>query len=154
MAFWVAGEDTLCDGRELLNRFERGREPGVRVLEGGWNVVEGYSHLDVVWACDVIERVGEGVRDAVWRCVGSGSGVDGGNGNNNGDGGRERWRVPRGCEGVEAWVDDRVFGNDGGLGLKKREESASTDLEDSESEREKESEVGEKKVVSDKETVD
>ncbi|PVH78911.1 alpha/beta-hydrolase [Cadophora sp. DSE1049] len=64
MAFWIAGDDTLCDGRELLNRFERGREPGMRVLEGGKNVVEGYSHLDVVWACDVIERVGWGVRDA------------------------------------------------------------------------------------------
>ncbi|KAL2070958.1 hypothetical protein VTL71DRAFT_13984 [Oculimacula yallundae] len=96
MAFWVAGDDTLCDGRELLNRFERGREPGVRVLEGGMNVIDGYSHLDVVWACDVIEKVGWGVRDAIWSTVGKDD--------------RERWRVPIGVEGVRPWVDDRFSG--------------------------------------------
>ncbi|KAH7398071.1 putative ab-hydrolase associated lipase [Cadophora sp. MPI-SDFR-AT-0126] len=131
MAFWIAGEDTICDGRELLNRFERGREPGVRVLvEGGKNVVEGYSHLDVVWACDVIEKVGHGVRGAIWRTLGAEA--------------RERYRMPKGVEGVEAWVDDRVFG--GGLG--KRE--GSTDLEDRDSDketvREKDSEAGGKRV--------
>ncbi|KAK0103237.1 hypothetical protein ONS95_005271 [Cadophora gregata] len=134
MAFWIGGEDTLCDGRELLNRFERGREPGVRILEGGRNVIQGYSHLDVVWACDVIERVGLGVRDAVWRSVGKE--------------GRERFRLPKGCEAVEEWVDDRAFGSGG---VEKRE--GSTDLEDSESEKE-EGKEGVEKTVSDKEMVD
>ncbi|XMA17551.1 hypothetical protein WAI453_010342 [Rhynchosporium graminicola] len=117
MAFWVAGEDTICDGKELLNRFERGREPGVRILDGGRNIIEGYSHLDVVWACDVIEKVGWGVRDALWSTVGNE--------------GKDRWRVPVGVDNVEAWVDDRVYA--GG----RRRSDQSTDLEGSETEKER-----------------
>ncbi|KAI9052757.1 hypothetical protein LZ554_003030 [Drepanopeziza brunnea f. sp. 'monogermtubi'] len=91
MAFWAPGEDTLCDGQALINRFERGREPDARVL--GATVLEDMGHLDVVWAVDVIEKVGTGLRDTVWKSLGKKE--------------RDIFRMPAGCEGVELWVDDR-----------------------------------------------
>jgi pimeloyl-ACP methyl ester carboxylesterase len=45
-ALWVAGSDDLVDGRKLLRRFERGREPFVRVVHQ--KVIEEYEHLDVI----------------------------------------------------------------------------------------------------------
>lgn len=65
LALWVAGADDLVDGRRLLRRFDRGREPHVRVVHK--KIIEGYEHLDVIWAMDAIEKVGKEVREVVWR---------------------------------------------------------------------------------------
>jgi pimeloyl-ACP methyl ester carboxylesterase len=64
MALWVAGSDRLVDGRRLLRRFERGREPHVHVVHS--KVIEEYEHLDVIWAIDSIEQVGTEVRQVIW----------------------------------------------------------------------------------------
>lgn len=65
LAMWVAGADDLVDGRRLLRRFDRGREPHVRVVHK--KLIEGYEHLDVIWAMDSIEKVGKEVREVIWR---------------------------------------------------------------------------------------
>jgi pimeloyl-ACP methyl ester carboxylesterase len=88
-AFWVAGSDDLVDGRRLLRRFERGREPHVRVVHS--KIIDEYEHLDVIWAVDSIEKVGREVRDVLWKTCDV----------------RDRVRVPRGCEEVAPWCDDR-----------------------------------------------
>jgi len=54
-------------------------------------VIEGYEHLDVIWAVDCIERVGREVKEVLWRTCNV----------------RDRVRVPRGCEEVEEWVDPK-----------------------------------------------
>ena len=64
-ALWIAGSDDLVDGRRLLRRFERGREPHVRLVKA--KVIEEYQHLDVIWAMDSIEKVGKEVRDVIWE---------------------------------------------------------------------------------------
>jgi pimeloyl-ACP methyl ester carboxylesterase len=64
-ALWIAGSDDLVDGRRLLRRFERGREPHVRLVKA--KVIEEYEHLDVIWAMDSIEKVGKEVRDVIWE---------------------------------------------------------------------------------------
>ena len=86
-ALWVAGSDELVDGRRLLRRFERGREPHVRVVHA--KVIEEYEHLDVLWAIDSIEKVGWEVREVLWRTVSEDD--------------RARCRTPRECEGVGVW---------------------------------------------------
>ena len=63
-ALWIAGSDDLVDGRRLLRRFERGREPHVRLVKA--KVIDEYEHLDVIWAMDSIEKVGKEVRDVIW----------------------------------------------------------------------------------------
>lgn len=88
-ALWVAGSDDLVDGRRLLRRFERGREPHVRVVHS--RIIEEYEHLDVIWAMDCIEKVGREVKETLWRTCDV----------------QEKVRVPEGCEEVEAWKDDR-----------------------------------------------
>ncbi|KAK3675458.1 hypothetical protein LTR78_004541 [Recurvomyces mirabilis] len=65
LALWVGGADNLVDGRRLLRRFDRGREPHVRVVHK--KIIEGYEHLDVIWALDAIEKVGKEVREVIWR---------------------------------------------------------------------------------------
>lgn len=65
MAFWVAGSDDLVDGRRLLRRFERGREPYVNVVHK--KIIEGYEHLDVIWAVDMVDTVGREVGEVVWK---------------------------------------------------------------------------------------
>ena len=87
-ALWVAGADQLVDGRRLLRRFERGREPFVRVVHQ--KVIDEYEHLDVLWAIDAVEKVGREVRDVLWRSVGKEQ--------------RRGCRTPRGCEGLERFV--------------------------------------------------
>ncbi len=87
LAFWVAGADDLVDGRRLLRRFERGREPHVDVVHS--KVIEGYEHLDVIWAVDVIEKVGKELREVIWRTAPEEA--------------RKQCRVPTGCEDVEPW---------------------------------------------------
>ena len=66
-ALWIAGSDDLVDGRRLLRRFERGREPHVRLVHA--KIIEEYEHLDVIWAMDSIQQVGREVRDVIWRTV-------------------------------------------------------------------------------------
>lgn len=65
MAFWIAGNDDLVDGKRLLRRFGRGREPNVELVHS--KVIEGYEHLDVLWSMDAIEQVGMEVREVIWR---------------------------------------------------------------------------------------
>ena len=86
-ALWVAGSDALVDGRRLLRRFERNREPHVRVVHS--KVIEEYEHLDVIWAIDSIDQVGKEVREVLWKMVPAGV--------------RERCQTPRGCEDVGVW---------------------------------------------------
>ncbi|KAG9795948.1 alpha/beta-hydrolase, partial [Aureobasidium melanogenum] len=67
IALWVAGSDDLVDGKRLLRRFERGREPFVNVVHS--KVIEEYEHLDVIWALDAVEQVGKEVRDVLWKTM-------------------------------------------------------------------------------------
>lgn len=86
-ALWVAGSDELVDGRRLLRRFERKREPYVRVVHS--KVIEEYEHLDVLWAMDSVDKVAREVKEVLWKTVPKAD--------------RDRCRVPKGCEAVEAW---------------------------------------------------
>ena len=88
-ALWVAGSDELVDGRRLLRRFERGREPHVRVVHS--KIIPEYEHLDVLWAIDSVEKVANEVREVLWRTVPGHL--------------RSRCRVPKGCERVGVWED-------------------------------------------------
>ena len=88
-ALWVAGSDELVDGRRLLRRFERGREPHVRVVHS--KIIEEYEHLDVIWAIDSVEKVTNEVREVIWKTVPEDL--------------RARCRVPRECESVGVWED-------------------------------------------------
>jgi len=81
LAMWVAGNDDLVDGRRLLRRFDRGREPHVKVVHK--KIIEGYEHLDVIWAMDVIEKVGKEVKDVIWATASEEA--------------REQCRTPIGC---------------------------------------------------------
>ncbi|KAF2786352.1 alpha/beta-hydrolase [Melanomma pulvis-pyrius CBS 109.77] len=83
-ALWIAGADELVDGRRLLRRFERNREPHVDVVHA--KVIEGYEHLDVIWAMDAIEKVGKEVREVLWKTAPEEA--------------RRLCRVPKGCEEI------------------------------------------------------
>lgn len=87
MALWVAGADDLVDGRRLLKRFERGREPHVDVVHS--KVIEGYEHLDVIWAMDSLEKVGREVKEVIWKTAPREA--------------KKVCRTPKGCEEVEHW---------------------------------------------------
>ncbi|KAL2184319.1 alpha/beta-hydrolase [Thermothelomyces heterothallicus CBS 203.75] len=84
-ALWVCGNDALVDGEKLLRRFERGREPHVRVVHS--KVIPEYEHLDVIWAMDAPEQVFKEVREVLWKTCDV----------------RDLCRVPKGCEDVEPW---------------------------------------------------
>jgi pimeloyl-ACP methyl ester carboxylesterase len=66
-AFWIGGSDALVDGRRLLNRFQSGREPHVRLVHS--KVIDEYEHLDVLWAMDAVEQVGNEVRQVIWTTM-------------------------------------------------------------------------------------
>lgn len=83
-ALWVCGADDLVDGKRLLRRFERNREPFVDVVHS--KVIDGYEHLDVIWAMDAIEKVGKEVREVLWKTAPEGA--------------RNVCRTPRGCEEI------------------------------------------------------
>lgn len=85
-ALWVCGNDCLVDGDKLLRRFERGREPHVRVVHS--KVIPEYEHLDVIWAMDAPEQVFKEVREVLWKTCDV----------------RDLCRVPKGCEDVAPWV--------------------------------------------------
>jgi pimeloyl-ACP methyl ester carboxylesterase len=83
-ALWVCGADDLVDGRRLLRRFERGREPFVDVVHS--KIIEGYEHLDVIWAMDAIGKVGKEVREVLWKTAPESA--------------RNICRTPKGCDEV------------------------------------------------------
>jgi pimeloyl-ACP methyl ester carboxylesterase len=83
-ALWACGADDLVDGRRLLRRFERGREPYVDVVHS--KIIEGYEHLDVIWAMDAIEKVGKEVREVLWKTASEDA--------------RKVCRTPKGCEDI------------------------------------------------------
>ncbi|KAK4105779.1 alpha/beta-hydrolase [Parathielavia hyrcaniae] len=85
-ALWVCGNDALVDGDKLLRRFERGREPHVRLVHS--KVIPEYEHLDVIWAMDAPDQVFREVREVLWKTCHV----------------RDLCRVPKGCEEVEAWA--------------------------------------------------
>ncbi|QDS72155.1 hypothetical protein FKW77_004444 [Venturia effusa] len=68
LALWIAGRDQLVDGKRLLRRFDKGREPHVEVVHV--NVLEEYEHLDVLWAMDSIDLVGREVLETIWKTAG------------------------------------------------------------------------------------
>lgn len=84
-ALWVCGADDLVDGRRLLRRFERNREPYIDVVHS--KVIEGYEHLDVIWAMDAIEKVGKEVREVLWKTAP--------------DEARKVCRTPKACEDIQ-----------------------------------------------------
>lgn len=84
-ALWIAGSDDLVDGRRLLRRFERGREPHVKIVHS--KIIEEYEHLDVIWAIDVIEQVGRELKEVLWKTCDV----------------RDRVRVPEGCDNIPIW---------------------------------------------------
>jgi len=88
-ALWVAGSDDLVDGRRLLRRFARGREPHVRIVHS--KVIEEYEHLDVIWAMDSVEKVADEIKEVLWKTCDV----------------RDKVRVPHGCEHIEPWKDSK-----------------------------------------------
>ncbi|KAF1986094.1 alpha/beta-hydrolase [Aulographum hederae CBS 113979] len=86
-ALWCAGSDDLVDGRRLLRRFNRGREPYVDIVHS--KVIPEYEHLDVIWAMDAMEKVGREVKEVIWATAGEEA--------------RGVCRVPVGCENVGLW---------------------------------------------------
>lgn len=121
LAMWVAGADGIVDGRRLLRRFATGREPSVQVVHE--KVVEGYEHLDVIWAVDAIEQVGVEVRRVVWATAFETQGCE----------------IPLGCEAVERiedWRDRRteLHGQDDVVGVDVDEKVAGNDRDEEQSE--------------------
>jgi hypothetical protein len=88
-ALWICGSDDLVDGRRLLRRFEKGREPHVKIVH--CKIIEEYEHLDVIWAMDAVEKVGKEIKEVLWKTAGEA---------------RDRCRVPVDCEDVSAWKPD------------------------------------------------
>ncbi|KAM0819604.1 hypothetical protein AB5N19_05420 [Seiridium cardinale] len=85
-ALWVAGNDDLVDGKRLLRRFARGREPHVKVVHS--KVIADYEHLDVIWAMDAVDQIFGELREVLWKTCNV----------------RDQCRVPTGCENVDAWT--------------------------------------------------
>ncbi|KAI1188914.1 Alpha/Beta hydrolase protein [Nemania serpens] len=89
-ALWVAGNDDLVNGERLLRRFDRGREPHVKVVHR--KVIPEYEHLDVIWAIDAVQQVFEEVREVLWKTCYA----------------RDLCRTPIGCESVPVWAPENV----------------------------------------------
>ncbi|KAK6226779.1 sterol esterase 2 [Colletotrichum tabaci] len=106
-ALWVAGNDDLVDGKKLLRRFERGREPHVNVVHS--KVIPEYEHLDVIWAMDAPEQVFKEVREVLWKTCDA----------------RDECRVPKGCEDVKRWTPPNRVAN----GESEESQSSSDDAE-------------------------
>jgi hypothetical protein len=93
-ALWICGSDDLVDGRRLLRRFEHGREPHVKVVH--CKIIEEYEHLDVIWAIDAIEQVGNEIKEVLWRTAGEA---------------RNKCRIPQGCDEIGEWSpEDKATG--------------------------------------------
>ncbi|ODA80418.1 hypothetical protein RJ55_03376 [Drechmeria coniospora] len=54
-ALWACENDELVDVKRLPRRFEKGREPYVRVVHS--KVIDGYEHLDPLRAMGAIDQV-------------------------------------------------------------------------------------------------
>jgi pimeloyl-ACP methyl ester carboxylesterase len=96
-AFWVAGNDDLVDGTKFLRRFERGREPHVKVVHS--KVIPDYEHLDVIWAMSAVDEVFREVKEVMWKTCNA----------------RHICRVPSGCDSVPEWApqqSNEVSGGD------------------------------------------
>lgn len=85
LALWVCGSDDLVDGRRLLRRFDKGREPWVEVVHS--KVIDSYEHLDVIWAIDCVDQVGKEVLETIWKTASSAA--------------RSNCKTPKGCEHIE-----------------------------------------------------
>lgn len=59
-------------------------------------MIPEYEHLDVIWAMDAETQIFQEVREVLWRTVPEEE--------------RASCRVPKGCDHVEVWVDDRKLG--------------------------------------------
>ena len=51
-------------------------------------IIEEYEHLDVIWAIDAVEQVGQEIKEVLWRTAGDA---------------RDKCRIPQGCEDVGKW---------------------------------------------------
>jgi pimeloyl-ACP methyl ester carboxylesterase len=91
LALWVCGSDNLVNGKRLLRRFDKGREPWVEVVHS--KIIEGYEHLDVLWAIDCIEEVGKEVLETIWKTVPANAKI--------------RCKIPRGCQDIQPWKGRR-----------------------------------------------
>lgn len=120
-ALWVCGNDALVDGTKLLRRFDRGREPHVKVVHK--KVIDEYEHLDVIWAMDAVDQVFKEIREVLWKTCNA----------------RDLCRVPEGCEDVPAWdpaagnVEDTKKEGDGGDDDGMESDSSSSDDEEEDS---------------------
>jgi pimeloyl-ACP methyl ester carboxylesterase len=116
-ALWICGCDDLVDGRRLLRRFERDREPHVKIVH--CKIIEEYEHLDVIWAIDAIEQVGQEIKEVLWKTAGDA---------------RDKCRVPHGCENVGKWnPKDKSTG--GATGERKQQTNGHEDDDSSSDER-------------------
>ena len=88
IALWIAGSDDLVDGERLLQRFKRGREPHVRLVHS--KVIPEYEHLDVIWAMDSIDKVGQEVKDVIWKTTSEQA--------------RSICRIPKGCNEIQDFL--------------------------------------------------
>jgi hypothetical protein len=61
-------------------------------------VIEGYEHLDVLWAMDAIEKVGKEMREVLWKTAPAEA--------------RELCRTPKGCEGVREFYQREKEGRE------------------------------------------
>lgn len=112
-ALWICGCDDLVDGRRLLRRFERGREPHVKVVH--CKIIEEYEHLDVIWAIDAVEQVGKEVKEVLWTTAGDA---------------RDKCRIPQGCEDLPKWKpEDKTTG--GATGARKQVSDGSVEEDSS-----------------------
>lgn len=67
LALWIAGSDRLVDGVKFLHRFRSGREPHVKLVHS--RLIPEYEHLDVIWAIDSIDQVGDEVKVCIWKSL-------------------------------------------------------------------------------------
>lgn len=88
IALWIAGADDLVDGEKLLQRFQRGREPHVRLVHS--KIIPEYEHLDVIWAMDCIDKVGREVKEVIWKTASEEA--------------RSICRVPKGCNDIKEFL--------------------------------------------------
>ncbi|KAI1208099.1 alpha/beta-hydrolase [Annulohypoxylon truncatum] len=98
-ALWVAGNDDLVDGRKLLHRFEKGREPHVKLVHS--KILPEYEHLDVIWAMDAVDQIFREIREVLWKTCNV----------------RDECKIPSGCENIAAWIPEGVSMDNGNAEL-------------------------------------
>lgn len=89
LSFWTCGKDGLVDGAKFTERMNQ-RENEITIVHQ--ECLEDYSHLDVIWAMDVPERVGKKLKEILWQCA-----TD-----------REQYIVPLGCNDIAHFPDPRA----------------------------------------------